>query len=738
MIDIQKPFTIANISISPKTDEISCDGVTIEIKSMAMKLICYFAAHPEEVISRDDLRESLWKNSQTTDHTINNHIYNLRKIFAQFDEEAKFFHTVTGNHSGYRLLATVTQHLPEVVENTNKPLSNTKEESAGGVNAQQQAYQDAPSQLSQADNEKNRAKFINGIVAFIFLVFLSAVLIIVVFIPEKPSYNKITALTSMTGREQAPSISQDGKVLLYANRKNRQSTWELYASRLSDSSQVIENKKIFSTPSNNDNYVSISPNKKLIAFIRYPLKKRGIYLADFDEKTLTANNERLIIPLKSMNLAPVISWLSDTQFFYNATEAIPAPRKIFSYDLLLERSEQISAPPLNTFGDFTAVVSPNKQWLAIMRSDELYGYALFLYDLQKKILISTPVKNTDERLNISFSDDSQEIFFIDQQGFLASYTISNQNIETISSLQSPGYWPLKIPGKNQFIMQQDWGLSSLTNQIIKISNPQTGGDGSHEVVVDNGLSIRAITSIGNDGLIFASVTANQRIELWKHQQGKSVKLDAFNNAPAHKLALSLDWLKGSDTALLSINNTCHLIDINTGKDSPLCPANETLYAGKFSQNGKSIYLAGSYNNSPRTVKMGTSGYPLTPIPQMNAAHSIHQVEDNIFYYSAKPSFDIYYFNATTGENKKIIERTFIIDRFSNNDFVVTKSGIYFMDRKAIKQNAIYYYSFDNKEITYVIHSKDNYPYFVLSDDEKSIYLIQSYDNDSRLSLISSD
>lgn len=733
MIDTNKPFTISKTIIYPKTDEISFDGVTIEIKSMAMKLICYFAEHHNQVISRDNLRDMVWSNSNTSDHTINNHIYSLRQIFAKLDEKTKYFHTVTGSQSGYRLLAQVNQNLLEkTINKDNEHLSKVTniENQHSDIDKNQSSTISTPLSL------KNHLKpFSIKILITLSAILLIAIISSVILDPRNINYEKKSPLTSMEGREQNPSISQDGTILLYANRTKRTSTWELYASRLSSSTEIIEEKKVFSAKSNNDNYVSISPNNKLIAFIRYPKKERGIYLADFDELSLSSTNERLIIPLRDMNLSPAISWLNNNKFFYSATEAISAPRKIFSYDIKSNQSERITAPPLNTFGDFSVVVSPNKHWLAIMRADKNYGYDLFLYDLHKKILIPTTVNNIEERLNISFNDDSEALFFIDQQGFLSSYNINEQKSDVISSLQHPGYWPLKIPSKSQFIIQQDWGLSSLTNKIVKISNPQTGGDGTREIVVDNGLSVRAITGIDKGGLIFASIKANQKIELWKYQLGKSEKLEAFNNTPQYKSALSLDWLKGSNKALLSINNTCHLIDIDTGKDSPLCPANESLYAGRFAKNGQSIYLAGDHNNHFRSVEMGLSGYPFTPIPEMSAANSIHQGQHDDFYYSMNDSFDIYHFSSETGENKKIIERTYIIERFSNNDFIVTKSGIYFMDRKEIRQNAIYFYNFKNQKINYVIPSKDNYPHFVLSDDEKFIYLIESYDNDSKLSLI---
>jgi len=693
MIDAQQPFNIANITVHPKTDEMSCNGVTIEIKSMAMKMICLFASHHDEVVTRQNLRESIWHNSNASDHTINNHMYSLRQIFASFDDTTKYFHTVTGREGGYRLLAEV-------------------------------------SQVVSVENSATKYKLIPLICCSLIVI-----LLIILFTPSKPSDEKLTPLTSMVGREQNANISQDGSILLYANRGNRESTWELYASRLSPSTKVLETKKIFTTQSRNENYVSISPNKTQIAFIRYPEQERGIYLADFNENTLSASNEKLIIPLKTMNLSPVISWLSDTEFFYNATEAISAPRKIFKYNLISERSEAISAPPLNTYGDFSAVVSPDKEWLAIMRSDESYGYQLFLYDLHKKILIPTKIKNNKGRLKVSFSDNSKEIYFIDQKGYLSSYLINEQRVNIISSLENPGYWPLKIPGKNQFIIQQDWGLSSLTNQIIEINNPRVGGDGRSKVIVDNGLSIRSITGATHNGLIFASITANQEVELWKYQQGKSTKLDAFNNIAHQDSFLSLHWLKGSDLAMLSINNTCHLIDINTGKDTPLCPANETVYAGRFSKDGQSIYLVGDYQNTPSVLKMGLSGYPMIPLPTISNVNSIHEGELGDFYYSKDPTFDIYHFNSKTGERNKIIERTFVIEQFSNNDFVVNKAGIYFMDRKKIKQNAIYFYDFKSKKINYIVASKDNYPHVVLSDDEQSIYLIQSYDNNSQLSLL---
>ncbi len=726
MLDTQQPFKLANVTINPTTDEISFEGKTIEIKSMAMKVICYFAAHEDQVVSRDSLREEVWQNSTASNHTINNHIYSLRQTLAKLDSETKFFHTVTGSKSGYRLIAKVSQLTPPSVTHT----SELSEE-----NSPSKSYLVEPSnEVINTNNRVNLANSSNRVYVKVLTisVLLSLIIVLFYFFSIPKTYQRSTVLTTHQGREQSPAISQDGEIIIYSNRTSRSSTWELYASKMQT---PLQPQKVFSTKNNKDNFVSISPNKRYIAFIRYAMAEKGIYIADFDAKRLTASNAKLIIPLNAANLSPAISWLGDSQFYYSAQEAVSAPLRIYLYDLALDRSEQVTSPPLGSFGDFAAMVSPNKKWLAIMRSKENTGYQLYLYDLANKALTATTVESLEDRLNISFSDDSEDIYFVDQQGYLSSYHLKEQTITTLSSQQYLGYWPLKIPNTDKFIMQQDWGLSSLTTQVIKINNPISGGDGTSQVIINNNLSIRAIAAIADDGLIFASIKPNYQVELWKYAQGKATKLSAFNEKPEYRYPLSLHWRKGSKVALLSINDSCRMINITDGKDSPLCPDNENLYSGRFSHDGKDIYLPGYEQGNTRAVKMGNTGFPLLKVDKLAQANLIHENSDGSFYYSKEPTFDIYYVNSETGQEEKIIDRTYINNRYSVNDFVVTEKGIYFMDRIAVTDNAIFYYDFTNQKIVHVVDSKDNYPNIVISQDEKSIYLIESVDNDTGLLLI---
>ncbi len=721
MINFQQIFKLNTIIVDPNTDQLTANGTTLEIQSMAMKVLCYFAMNQDQLVTRDSLRENVWQNITTSNHTINNHIYSLRRTLAKLDPDTKFIHTVTGsNGNGYRLLIpasqgddieekkTITLSTPDIIPETPKK----------------------PEEIANITKTKT-PKSIN-LMLFLLALILTIMFVIAYSINTPETYNTASGITSQQGREQSPTISLDGEVLIYANRTKRESSWELYASHTQDITKV---KKVFNSTKNNDNFVAISPNKKYISFNRYEKGNNGIYIADFNAEKLTASNAKLIIALDEVNFSPDVSWLNNGQFFYSAKEASSAPLRIYLYDLALDTSEQISSPPLNSFGDMAAVVSPDKKWLTIMRSDGSYGFRILLLNLLTKDLIQTKITSAEMRLNTSYSDDSQYIYYVDEKGYLSQYHIYEQTIERISAKQYLGYYPVKVPGKKQFIMQQDWGYSSLTTQIIRHNNPLKGGDGTSEVVVNNGLSIRSIEGIDNNGLIFASIKPNYQIELWQYKNNEAKKLSEFNEKPEYRYPLSLNWLKDTNKALLSINQSCWLINTDSGKDNPLCPAGEHLYAGRFSLDGESIFLPGFKNDNAKAVKMGITGYPLEALEHMAEANSIIQNTEHEYFYSKEASFDIYYYNSKTKENKKIIERTYINNRYSVNDFVVTKTGIYYMDRVRVTKNAIYFYDFTSKQTQLVIYSRDNYPNIVLSDDEKYIYLIQSVDNNSQLLLI---
>lgn len=712
-------FRLGNIDVDPNTDQLKCGDVLIEIQSMAMKVLCYFCHNSERLITRDNLRDEVWKNTATSNHTINNHIYSLRRNIAKLDPDVKYIHTVTGGGvSGYRLSETLIYN-----DDAGMPLQDAAHVKDMGM---------VSDLVTDSVDLPYRSTKLNIIVFSVFVTIIFLLFFGIYQSSQSVTYRDVSMLTEQAGREQSPSVSADGSLVLYANKHSQYQSWELYASKLATPSQSV---KVFTSEGNRDNFVSISPNGQRIAFHRFNYDEEGIYIAEFNSETLQASQDRIMIPLSRENLSTSISWLGDEQFFYSVKEAPWAPKRIFLFDINSGKSEQISSPALQSNGDFANVVSPNQQWLAILRASGYGGVELLLYDIATKTFINTQVKLSQSRLNISFNDDSKSVFFIDDAGYLSEFGIDSHIVSRISQESIMGYWPIKIPGRDQFILQQEWGLSSLTTEIVSFSNPVTGGDASKKLVLNNGMSIRAIEGVNDNGFIFISVKANHQIQLWRYKGDKAFKLDQFREKDEYRYPLSLYWQRQTDQALLSVNGGCRSININTGKDSPLCPNGEEVYAGTYSTGGESIYFAAFNDKQSKAVKMGSSGYPIKSLPQMPNANMVLDGGNGFLYYRIDPGTDIYQFDIELGESSKLIDRHYIANGYTTNDFVVVDEGIYFMDKPRNKSNAIYYYSFRGGEVRYLFDTPNLYPNIVLSEDHQLIYLIQSSHNETGLLLI---
>ena len=718
MAKFSPSFKLGNIEVDPNTDQLKCADELIEIQSMAMKVLCYFCENADGLVTRDHLRDNVWKNSTTSNHTINNHIYSLRRSIAKLDPDVKYIHTVTGGGtSGYRLSETLTYYDETAVPNSIE------------VSAPAMVEATTNNQKKHARKQPRTA----AILILSLLVCIVCLLIVGFYQLSSPKlYRDTHLLTEQLGREQSPSIAADGSFILYSNKSAKDEGWELFAANMVSPQPGV---KLFESAGNNDNFSSISPSGKKIAFHRLKLGEEGIYIAAFDNHSMKASQERRVIPLKRTNLSPSISWLDETHFFYSIHEAPWAPKKIYLFDTSTGVSEQISSPALNSHGDFSSVVSPNQQWLAILRANSYWDVELILYDIQAKEFVQTSVSLTHMRLNLSFSDDSQSVFYIDSHGHLAQYNIADNQSIQISDASFIGYWPLKVPGKKQFLLQQDWGLSSLTTEIVGYRNPVVGGDGSQVLLVNNGLSIRAIEGVDESGFIFVSVKPNRQLELWRYKAGKAYKLDQFVEQTYYRYPLSLHWQRGTEQALMTVGGSCRTFNINTGKDSPLCPKGELLYAGTYSADNQSIYFAAFDDKQSKAVKMGRSGYPIESLPLLKNANMVQDGGKGMLYYRTEPGVDIYQFDANTQKAKKLIDRTYIANGYTTNDFVVVDKGIYFMDKPQDKNNAIYYYDFSSGIISYLFDTPNLYPNIVLSEDQQFIYLIQSAHNDTGLLLL---
>ncbi|MCB0480504.1 MAG: response regulator transcription factor [Flavobacteriales bacterium] len=82
---------------------INKEGTELTLTKKEIDLLLLFTNKPNQVISRDDILEFIWRDKQASARTIDNLILNFRKYFEADPKEPKHFLTIRG--VGYKYLA---------------------------------------------------------------------------------------------------------------------------------------------------------------------------------------------------------------------------------------------------------------------------------------------------------------------------------------------------------------------------------------------------------------------------------------------------------------------------------------------------------------------------------------------------------------------------------------------------------------------------------------------------------
>jgi len=104
----QSDLLVGQWHVEPSINQISRPGHRLTLEPRLIDLLLYFSQHPDEVLSRDELIDNVWKRNIVTNHVVTQSISELRKCLRHEDEEESPEYIVTVPKRGYRLTASVT------------------------------------------------------------------------------------------------------------------------------------------------------------------------------------------------------------------------------------------------------------------------------------------------------------------------------------------------------------------------------------------------------------------------------------------------------------------------------------------------------------------------------------------------------------------------------------------------------------------------------------------------------
>ncbi len=99
--------------VSPDVNQISRNGRRITLEPRLIDLLVFFAHHPGEVLTRDELIDHVWKRNIVTSHVVTQTVSELRKSLKNGNEDDNHEYIITIPKRGYKLTAPVTWCLEE-------------------------------------------------------------------------------------------------------------------------------------------------------------------------------------------------------------------------------------------------------------------------------------------------------------------------------------------------------------------------------------------------------------------------------------------------------------------------------------------------------------------------------------------------------------------------------------------------------------------------------------------------
>ena len=101
------PFFIANRLIEPASNSIISGGKATRVEPKAMQVLVLLASNSGQVVTRQELEDSVWANVVVGPDALTNTIIKLRRALGDEARNARFIETIP--KTGYRLIAQVRE-----------------------------------------------------------------------------------------------------------------------------------------------------------------------------------------------------------------------------------------------------------------------------------------------------------------------------------------------------------------------------------------------------------------------------------------------------------------------------------------------------------------------------------------------------------------------------------------------------------------------------------------------------
>ena len=530
-----------------------------ELDPLLVKLLLHFIDKPQQIVSRQELIESVWQQSFVDDNAINRAISELRKQLAHPIEKAPLLKT--HYRKGYSL-TVIPERLTQA--NVSKEPANILPDSPG-ISAKNEEI--ATATTSQPVQRTNSKKFlIYSLFAIICLCFLVWFGLFFINAPSSEKIKQITvnkvASTWNIGSEVHPEMSSDKQYLAYTNVEPENDVMHAFVKRLSDQREVE-----ITYPGFQVSILSWQLNQHSVLLQATNLKQQKCEMVLVDLSQFPVIGEATLIKkcdLRYTGYAQVDE--SGEHIYYTEYKNEHEGSGLYKYDLELKKEFIVIPPPGVMYGVIMPRLSHSGSKIAYVLSQKGKPFSVFSYNFETH---ETKRLFKAKKSIISFAfdwlaDDKGVIVFEDSE--LSTIVFDENNIIkrtlTVTPAISPYYIAVQSANSLFYSANKTQAFSLIKATNLFSDTPE------YEALYKSDEDDYIIAEVINEkgpAHIFVSERSGSS-QLWLSQNGLTKQLSNFTYEGKSTFAIGgLRVSSKQDRVLLRVNSDIAFFDVMSNK-----------------------------------------------------------------------------------------------------------------------------------------------------------------------------
>ncbi len=566
---MESPIKIGTLLLDIQTNQLISDGNSQQIEPKLVEVLYFLYQHRNQVVTRQQLIDVVWKGQVVSDNAINRSISQVRKLISQSKTPCPTIETIP--RVGYRL---------------------------------QLEYQ-VDSNVNESDNKidteavkkcRTTAPFIklpdkNSLKVILFLAFSLAIFARYFYQQINQSENvghfSQASLTLSPGLEKLPKIAPSGEWLAYAETNPITGNEHLFAISLNSEQKVkLTDEPLYLID------LAWSPDSKSIIYSSWKSthdRRCSVRLLklDFTKNSHGFKPESNTELFECSERAAIrLAWNDlGNKIFLTNRPSYDRPYFVQSYSLESKRTEQVTLPPQsgNLRGDYYISGSLSGKYLAIVRYLGTNQGQLKIYNTRNKEFIATQMLNSVISA-LTWSTDEQLLILKNNNLYLYDYNNNQEKFFYAIGKNSGGLTADKKLELIAFtVSERDINLARYQRSESDISTEPLE-------LIGESSAIEAVPSYSNDQNQIAFLSNRSgSYQIWLANGQGTVK--QLSDSPASLTLSPLSWSPDDKQILFQYDEEIFSIEVENGKINRVIDRQHLVANADWSFDGTSIFYS---------------------------------------------------------------------------------------------------------------------------------------------------